>query len=124
MSAIKMAIEQAGGTHTELEAPWLLQLNGTVLLKLVVARSRHDPAGHIRWRIPVHTSPVPDFVLCVQMDAANAGVMGYYLIPVADFTQGHIILRGEHPEDRGQYRHQTLASIFGLGTEETDRAKE
>lgn len=120
MSAIKMAIGQAGGTHMQCEHPWLLQLNGKVVVKLVVARSRHDPAGHIRWRIPVCTSPVPDFVIGVQMDAANAGVMGYYLIPVADFTQGHIILRGEHPDDRGQYRHQTLASIFGLGVLDTD----
>lgn len=119
MSAIKMAVEQAGGTHVECEHPWLLQLNGKVVLKLVVARSRHDLAGHIRWRIPVHTSPVPDFVLCVQMDAANAGVMGYYLVPVADFIQGHIVLRGEHPDDRRQYRHQTLASIFGLGASES-----
>lgn len=46
---------------------------------------------------PVHSLPVPDFVLRVQMDAANAGIMGYYMIPVSDFTQGHIILRGEHP---------------------------
>ncbi|RFP10966.1 hypothetical protein D0T24_28005 [Duganella sp. BJB480] len=66
---------------------------------------------------------MPDFVLCVQMDAANAGVMGYYLIPVVDFTQGHIILRGEHPDDRGQYRHQTLASIFGLGASESGEAR-
>lgn len=118
MSAIKMAIEQAGGEHMQCEHRWLLQLNGKVTLKLVVARSRHDPAGRIRWRIPVHTSPVPDFVLCVQMDAANAGAMGYYLIPAADFTQAHIVLRGEHPDDMRQYRHQTLASIFGLGAPE------
>lgn len=93
-----------------------------VVLKLVVAHSRHDPAGHIRWRIPVQASPIPDFVLCVQMDAANAGVMGYCLIPVANFTLGHIVLRGEHPDDRGQYRHQTLATIFGLGGSENDEA--
>jgi len=45
------------------------------------------------------------------------------LIPVADFTQGHIVLRGEHPNDKGQYRHQTLASIFGLGASENDEAQ-
>ena len=123
MSAIKIAIEQAGGTHVACEQPWLVQLNGKVVLKLVVARSRHDPAGHIRWRIPIHISPVPDFVLCVQMDAGNAGVMGYYLIPVEEFTKGRIVLRGEHPDDKRQYRHQTLASIFGLGASEIDEAQ-
>lgn len=114
MSAIKMVIEQAGGTYATCQHPWLLRINGRIVLKLVVARARHDHGGHIRWRIPVHTSPVPDFVLCVQMDVGNAGVMGYYLIPVADFFQAHIILRAEHPDDRGQYRHQSLASMFGL----------
>lgn len=113
-SAIQMVIEQAGGTYEPCIHPWLLRINEHVVLKLVVARARHDPAGRVRWRIPVHTLPVPDFVLCVQMDSVNAGVMGYYLIPVADFTQGHIILRAEHPEDRAQYRHQSLGSMFGL----------
>jgi len=112
MSAVKLAIEQAGSTHAPGDHPWLLRINGAVVLKLVIARSRHDPARRIRWRIPIRTAPIPDFVLCVQMDTANAGVMGYYLLPVADFTQAHIILRAEFPEDRGQYRHSTLAEIF------------
>jgi DNA invertase Pin-like site-specific DNA recombinase len=114
MLAIKVAVERAGGTHAPCQHPWLLRINDEVVLKLVVARSRHDPSGHIRWRIPVHTSPVPEFVLCVQMDTANVGVMGYYLIPVTDFTQGHIILRAEYPDDRVRYRHPTLASMFGI----------
>jgi len=41
--------------------------------------------------------------------------VGYYLLPVADFTQAHIILRAECPEDRGQYRYATLGAMFGLG---------
>lgn len=114
MSAMKLAVEQAGGQHAPSEHPWLILLNDLVTLKLVVSRARHDPAGYIRWRIPIHTDPVPDFVLVVQMDTANAGVMGYYLIPVADFTQAHIILRAEHPDDRSQYRHATLAQVFGI----------
>lgn len=114
MSAIELMIEKAGGSHKPQRNPWLVEINGQVLVKLVVARARHDPAGRVRWRIPIHQPPVPDFVLCVQMDAANAGVMAYYLIPVADFTQAHIILRAEHPEDRSQYRYPSLAQIFGL----------
>lgn len=113
-SAVKLAIEQSGCAHAACDHPWLLRINGQIVLKIVIARSRHDPAGHIRWRIPIHTPPIPDFVLCVQMDKANVGVLGYYLMPVVDFTQAHIILRAEFPEDRGQYRHPTLASVFGL----------
>lgn len=115
MSAIELMIERAGGHHAPRDLPWLTVINGHIVLKTVVARSRHEAAGQIRWRIPVHIAPVPDFVLCVQLDAANAGVMGYYLFPVADFTQGHIVLRDEYPDDRGQYRYPSLAAIFGLG---------
>lgn len=113
MSAIELMIEKVGGSHAPCRNPWLIKINGEVLVKLVVSRARHDPAGHVRWRIPIHQLPVPDFVLCVQMDVANAGVMAYYLIPVADFTHAHIILRAEHPEDRAQYRYSSLAQIFG-----------
>lgn len=119
MSAIKLAIEAAGATHAHAGHDYLLQINSEVTLKVVVARSRHDPAGHIRWRIPTHTPPVPDFVLCVQMDAANVGVMGYYLLPVADFTQAHIVLRAEFPQDKDTYRYTTLAEIFGCRTSAT-----
>lgn len=114
MSAIKLAVQQAGGQHTQCEHPWMLVLNGQIVLKLVIARARHDPAGHIRWRIPIHTAPIPDFVLCVQMDTANAGAMGYYLMPVGDFTQAHIVLRAEYPDERLRYKYATLAQIFGL----------
>lgn len=114
MSATELMIERAGGHHAPHDNPWLRIINGQIILKIAVTRSRHEPSGHIRWRIPIRTAPVPDFVLCVQLDAANAGVMGYYLLPVADFTQAHIILRAECPEDRSQYRYPSLAQIFGL----------
>lgn len=114
-SAIKLAIEQAGATHAPAHHKRLLKINSDLLLRIEVARSRHDRDGRVRWRIPIHAAPEADFVLCVQMDIANVGVMGYYLIPVADFTQGHIILRAECPEDRGQYRYPSLGAVFGLG---------
>ena len=115
MQAIKPLIEQAGGRYVPCSHKWSLLVNDNLVLKVVVSRARHDNDGRIRWRIPIRTSPVPDFVLCVQMDAANIGVVGYYLLPVADFTQAHIILRAECPEDRGQYRYATLGAMFGLG---------
>lgn len=114
MSAIKLAVQQADGGHAPGGHPWLLLLNGQVLLKVVIARSRHDPAGYVRWRIPIQTQPVPDFVLCVQMDTANAGVLGYYLFPATKFEQAHIVLRAEYPDEKAQYRYPSLASMFGL----------
>jgi hypothetical protein len=113
-AAIELGIEQAGGSYVSCGHPSMWRINDSVDVKLVVARSRHDDAGRIRWRIPIHTAPAADFIICVQMDAANVGVMGYYLFPVAEFTQAHIILRAEWPDDRGQYRHRTLSSVYGL----------
>lgn len=114
-AAVKLLVKRAGGVHASIQPRWrfVLRLNDQITLKVVVARSRHDNNGRIRWRIPIRTEPVPDFVLCVQMDIANVGVMAYYLIPVVDFIQGHIILRAEFPDDKAEYRHQNLASVFG-----------
>ena len=114
MASIELGIEQAGGTHAPCGHPSMWRINDSVDVKLVVARSRHDDAGRIRWRIPIHTAPNADFIICVQMDAANVGVMAYYLFPATEFTQAHIILRAEWPDDRGHYRHITLSSVFGL----------
>lgn len=113
IATAKMLIEQAGGTHAPSPAKWCVRINDQVTLKVVVSRSRHDKQGRVRWRIPIHTAPVPDFVLCVQMDNANAAILAYYLVPVADFVEGHIILRGERQDHRGQYRYPSLAAIFG-----------
>ena len=113
ISAAKMLIVQAGAAHAPGAAKWCLLINDRLILKVVVSRSRHDQQGRIRWRIPVRTVPIPDFVLCVQMNSANAAVLAYFLVPVADFSEGHIILRGERPEDRAQYRYWSLAAIFG-----------
>jgi len=114
IAAARSMIERAGAHCVGCAHKWSLLINDEVVLKIVVARARHDKDGRVRWRIPVNTAPMPDFVLCVQMDIANSGVMGFYLIPVAEFTQGHIILRAEFPDDLAQYRYATLASVFGL----------
>lgn len=124
IAAVRSMIERAGAQCVGCAHKWSLLINDEVVLKVVVARARHDKAGHIRWRIPIHTAPVPDFVLCMQMDTANVGVMGYYLIPVLEFTQGHIILRAEFPDDRAQYRYGTLVSVFGLGVDETGNERD
>lgn len=114
MSEVRSLVDRAGALCIACAHRWSLLINDDLVVKVVVARSRHDKAGRIRWRIPVRTSPIPDFVLCVQMDTANVGVGAYYLIPVADIEHGHIILRAEWPDDRVQYRHVSLASVFGL----------
>lgn len=114
ITAVRSMIELTGVQCVACAHKWSLLINDEVVLKVVVARARHDKAGHIRWRVPIHTLPIPDFVLCVQMDVSNVGIMGYYLLPVADFAQGHIILRTECPDDRSQYRYPTLAAIFGI----------
>jgi hypothetical protein len=113
MEAVGSSIEQTGARYVVCAHKWSVLINDEVILKAVVSRARHDNEGRIRWRVPIHASPVPDFVLCVQMDTSNVGVMGDYLFPVADFMQDHIILRAECPQDRGEYRYPNLAAIFG-----------
>jgi len=116
LTACKLLIDRFGISYRHCEERWCLCLDDKIIVKIVVARSRHDPAGRVRWRIPVHTAPIPDFVVCVRMDVANAGVLDYYLIPVEEFTEGHIILRAEHSQDREEYRYPTLAAIFGANS--------
>jgi DNA invertase Pin-like site-specific DNA recombinase len=116
MSEVRSMIERAGAQCMSCAHKWSVLINDRVVLKVVISRSRHDKDGRIRWRIPMHTSPLANFVLCVQMDTANIGVLNYYLLPLADFREGHIILRHECLDDRAQYRHATLAHVFGLSS--------
>jgi DNA invertase Pin-like site-specific DNA recombinase len=113
-AACKLLIERSGITLRDCDDRWCICMDEKIVVKLVVARARYDLKGRVRWRIPIHTAPIPDFVVCVRMDGANAGVLDYYLIPIQDFTEGHIILRGEHPADRADYRYPSLAAIFGV----------
>ena len=116
LAACRLLIERSGISYRHGTDKWCLLIDDKINVKIAVARSRHDRTGRIRWRIPIHTAPVPDFVVCVRMDAANAGVLDYYLIPSQDFTEGHIILRGEHPDDRASYRYASLAAMFAAET--------
>lgn len=59
MTEVKTLVGRAGALCVACAHRWSLLVNDDVVLKVVVARSRHDKAGRIRWRIPVRTSPVP-----------------------------------------------------------------
>ncbi|TFW17549.1 recombinase family protein [Duganella callida] len=113
LAACGLLIEQTGISYRYSKDRWCLCIDDKIIVKIVVARSRHDSAGRIRWRVPIYNAPVPDFVVCVLMDAANAVVLDYYLIPVQDFTAGHITLRAEYLQDQAAYRYTSLAAIFG-----------
>lgn len=94
----------------------MLIVNGNLALKIVAVQRRHE-WGRVTWKLPLAATPRADFILCAQLDHANAEVAGFYLLPVADFTEPYVILKAEALVELSRYRHDTLTSIFGVGTQ-------
>jgi hypothetical protein len=116
ISVVKMLIEEAGAAHGLSPAKWCLQINDQLILKVVVSRSRHDNQGRIRWRILIHTSPIPDYVLCVQMGASNAAVSAYFLIPSLTLPRVTLSCALSAPTTGRNTATQASHQFFGQGT--------
>lgn len=102
------------GAHIARGRGSSLIINDTVTVKVAVACCRHDTATLMRWSMTLKTRFPCDFVLYAILDQDNADIASYYLLPVRHFTQKSIWIRPELAANFGQFRHATLASVFGL----------
>lgn len=103
----------AGGTANVEPGGRTIEVNSSIIVHIEVSRSRHDPAGHVRWKIRVPQRA--DFVLAAQLDRQNKNVGCYFLLATPEFRNtATLTLREERPDEFAQYRYAEFSAVFGV----------
>lgn len=103
---------RAGGTAVRSLRRGEIAINDSLRVQIAVSRSRHDPAGNVRWKIGL--PPCVDFVIAAQLGDTNLAVECYYLFAKCEFDEAVLTLRGERPDEFARYRFTSLPALFGL----------
>ena len=92
----------------------LLTVNGEFTASIVLARSRRTEAGSLRWKIRLDTGLCPDITVAVRLDAENAGVLDYYLLPWIDLGPQRLNLAEANGVWLEGYRFDGLEALYRL----------
>ncbi|USX15326.1 recombinase family protein [Oxalobacteraceae bacterium OTU3CAMAD1] len=115
MASLASLILQAGSTSSAAQGKNTISINGSVIVKLIVARSRRYHAGRpLRWQVDMTSTQKVDFVIAVQLDAENNTPAAYFLFPAALIGLEKLTICEESPQRVEAYRHANLESMFGL----------
>lgn len=90
-------------------------INGTVKVRVTVARCRGGSPGQARWKVPVAACDGVDFVIAVQLAKGNAAIHCFYLLPAQEWSGQAITFREESTDAYAQHRHAGLYGMFGQG---------
>jgi hypothetical protein len=93
----------------------IFMLNGTVSLRIAVARCRYDAGGLIRWRIRTGSPAIADFILVARLNHTNSGIHDYYLFRTSEFPRSYIVIRDERPDELAAYCYPSLRAVFWEG---------
>jgi DNA invertase Pin-like site-specific DNA recombinase len=92
----------------------LLTVNGEFTASIVLARSRRTEAGNLRWKIRLDTGLCPDITIAVRLDAENAGILDYYLLPWIDLGPQRLNLAEANGVWLEGYRFDGLEALYRL----------
>lgn len=90
-------------------------INGSLMVRVTVARCRGGVTGKARWKIPASAMEGVDFVIVVRLGIGNSAVRSFYLLPAGTWLGRAITLREEVPGAYAEYEHARLETIFGKG---------
>src|SRR5580700_4823952 len=79
-------IEELGAVARWDEKHEIVHLNDELRVSIVLCRHCSTPGGSSRWLVRLDDGLKPDITVAVRMDAANAGIRDYYLLPAIDMT--------------------------------------
>lgn len=106
-------IMRAGGHAVERE-DGLVTVNDEFTISIVIARCVSTAADSLRWHIHLDAELLPDIAVAARMNAANAEVMDYYLLPSFDMTIGRVKLAEANGVSLDCYRFDNLDYLFEL----------
>jgi hypothetical protein len=106
-------IRSAGGAVERLPNDLIL-VNDEFTASVVLARCAATPAGACRWVIRLDTGLLPDITVVARLDATNAHITDYYLLPRLDLTVDRLRLAEANGASIDCYRFESLDYLFEL----------
>jgi DNA invertase Pin-like site-specific DNA recombinase len=107
-------IEELGAVARWDEKQQILHLNNELRVSIVLCRHCTTRGGSSRWVVRLDDGLKPDITVAVRMDAANAGIRDYYLLPSIDMTWENLRVGEENGIYLDAYRFDTLEYLFGM----------
>ena len=92
----------------------LLELNNHLFISIVICRCFTSPSGTRRWKIRFDTGLHPDITIAVRMDAQNATIQDYYILPALEFSDKQLKLSVENSGFLDSFRTDSLEYLFNL----------
>lgn len=111
---VEQQIVGLGGCVTRDPSTELLSINGEFTASIVLARCQPLPSGRNRWKIRLDSSLTPDVSVAARLDASNAGIQDYYLLPRIDFGPTHLNLAEQNTAELESYRFDSLDYLYGM----------
>ena len=107
-------IEELGAVARWDKEHQIVHLNDELRVSIVLCRHGTTPGGSSRWLVRLDDGLKPDITVAVRMDAANAGIRDYYLLPAIDMTWENLHVGEENGIYLDAYRFDTLEYLFGM----------
>jgi DNA invertase Pin-like site-specific DNA recombinase len=107
-------IEELGAVARWDEKHEIVHLNDELRVSIVLCRHCTTPGGSSRWLVRLDDGLKPDITVAVRMDAANAGIRDYYLLPAIDMTWENLHVGEENGIYLDAYRFDTLDYFIGM----------
>jgi hypothetical protein len=114
IAEVKSKIAELGGAIEHDPTTDLLTVNGEFSVSLAIARHRQNEAGGGRWMIRLDTGLRPDITIAIRLQADNATILDYYLLPAIDLQRGPVRFAEENRLNLDAYRFSTLDFFFGM----------
>ena len=117
VEAVTQSLESIGD-HVSRDAKTdLITVNRSFTVSVVLARFEKTPAGSPRWTIRLDHSLAPDLTVAIRLNAANGGVLDYYLLPSLDVRADRVRVAEENSLCVDTYRLDSLDYLYGLAVQ-------
>lgn len=114
LESIIQAIAEEGGSVERQPNRGLLNVNGEVLVSVVICKHTSTAAGASRWLIRFDAGHKPDITIAVRMDEDNEGVRDYYILPAIDMTWESLRVAENNGIYLDAYRFGTLEPFMTM----------
>ncbi|WP_431258537.1 recombinase family protein [Roseateles chitinivorans] len=111
---VETEIEKLGGAVQRDSLTDLLSVNAEFTASIVLARCHRTSADHLRWKVRMDASLVPDITVAARLNEENDAIKDFYLLPRVDFNGCRVRLAEHNAAELETYRFETLDYLYGM----------